>query len=73
MQGMIHHHAQALRMTALVPKRSAGSELPLLAERMDISQESEIEQMQQWLRGADQSAPALTARTTTPTAPAPGI
>ena len=46
MQGMILHHAQALRMTALVPKRSAGNELPLLAERMDISQTGEIEQMQ---------------------------
>ena len=52
MQDMILHHAQALRMTALVPKRSAGTELPLLAERMDISQKGEIEQMQQLARGS---------------------
>ena len=47
-------------MTALVPKRSAGTELPLLAERMDISQKGEIEQMQSWLKARGQSAPALT-------------
>jgi len=59
MQGMIHHHAQALRMTALVAKRSAGTGLPLLAERMDISQESEIEQMKRWLRQRRQRVPAV--------------
>ena len=47
-------------MTALVPKRSAGSKLPLLAERMDISQKGEIELMQSWLEARGQSAPALT-------------
>jgi len=59
MQGMIHHHAQALRMTALVPKHSAGMELPLLAERMDLTQTAEIEQMQRWLRDRDQPVPVL--------------
>jgi uncharacterized protein (DUF305 family) len=59
MQGMIHHHAQALRMTALVPRRSTGNELPLLAERMDLSQTAEIEQMQRWLRDRDQGVPVL--------------
>ena len=59
MQGMIHHHAQALRMTALVPKRSGGAELPLLAERMDLTQTSEIEQMQRWLRDRGQQTPVL--------------
>jgi uncharacterized protein (DUF305 family) len=61
MQGMIHHHAQALRMTALAPKGAAGSEIPLLAERMDISQKSEIEQMQRWLRDRGQDVPVLHA------------
>ena len=61
MQGMIHHHAQALRMTALVEKRAAGTEIPLLAERMDISQTSEIELMQSWLRDRDQDVPVLHA------------
>src|SRR4029453_14400671 len=59
MQGMIHHHAQALRMTALVPKHSAGEELPLLGGRMDLTQTAEIEQMQRWLRDRDQAVPVL--------------
>ena len=59
MQGMIHHHAQALRMTALVPTRSAGKDIPLLAERMELSQEAEIEQMQAWLEERDQPVPLL--------------
>jgi uncharacterized protein (DUF305 family) len=61
MQGMIHHHAQALRMTALVQKRAAGTDIPLLAERMDLSQTSEIELMQKWLRDRDQDVPVLHA------------
>ena len=61
MQGMIHHHAQALRMTALVKKRAAGTEIPLLAERMDLSQTSEIELMQTWLRDRGQDVPVLHA------------
>jgi uncharacterized protein (DUF305 family) len=61
MQGMIHHHAQALRMTALVDKRSTGPELPLLAERMDLSQKTEIEQMQRWLSDRGQRVPVLHA------------
>jgi uncharacterized protein (DUF305 family) len=59
MQGMIHHHAQALKMTAFVPKRTASDDLPLLAERMDLSQEAEIEQMQRWLKDRGQAAPTL--------------
>ena len=58
MQGMIHHHAQALWMTSLVRKRSA-AELRLLAKRMDITQTSEIEQMQRWLRERGQAVPEL--------------
>lgn len=50
MQGMIHHHAQALRMTALVPPRSSRNRIELLAERIEISQEAEIEQMRHWLK-----------------------
>ena len=59
MQGMIHHHAQALRMTALVPERSADAKVELLAERIDVSQEAEIEQMSDWLRERGESAPEL--------------
>jgi uncharacterized protein (DUF305 family) len=60
MQGMILHHAQALRMTALVPKRSTGKDLPLLAERIDLTQTAEIEQIRNWLQAREQSVPAVT-------------
>lgn len=58
-QGMIHHHAQALRMTSLVPTRSTWSDLEQLALRMDASQETEIEQMRSWLEKRDADAPEL--------------
>ncbi|HWN20918.1 MAG TPA: DUF305 domain-containing protein [Gaiellaceae bacterium] len=59
MQGMIHHHAQALRMTALVPERSESAQVGLLAKRIDVSQEGEIEQMSDWLKQRGEAAPEL--------------
>ena len=59
MQGMIHHHAQALWMTDLVPKRSTRSSVELLARRIDASQESEIAQMREWLETRDEETPIL--------------
>jgi uncharacterized protein (DUF305 family) len=59
MQGMIHHHAQALRMTALVPERSASRDVQTLARRIDVSQESEIEVMTDWLRERGEASPEL--------------
>jgi uncharacterized protein (DUF305 family) len=59
MQGMIHHHAQALRMTALVPRRSSSREIELLARRIDVTQEAEIDQMRRWLLARDEPAPTL--------------
>lgn len=49
MQGMIHHHAQAVRMSALVPARSSREDVRTLAERIDASQQAEIQMMQHWL------------------------
>jgi uncharacterized protein (DUF305 family) len=57
MKGMIHHHAQALHMTALVPKRTTNSDIRLLAKRIDLSQESEIDQMTTWLESRGETAP----------------
>lgn len=59
MQGMIQHHAQALLMTSLVPTRTDSRDLPLLARRMEISQEDEIELMRQWLADRGEQAPTL--------------
>ena len=58
MQGMIHHHAQALLMTSYVPRRSNRRDVALLARRMEISQRSEIELMQDWLEERDEVAPS---------------
>jgi uncharacterized protein (DUF305 family) len=59
--GMIGHHAQALEMTALVPARSARDDVRLMAERIDVSQRSEIARMQQWLRARGVAVPAADA------------
>ena len=58
---MIHHHAQALQMTALVPERAGSEALRLMAQRMELSQVDEIGMMQSWLtaRGEDAPSPDL--------------
>jgi uncharacterized protein (DUF305 family) len=55
MQGMIHHHQQALTMADWVPDRSRSTSIRLLARRMALSQQAEIDQMWKWLeaRGVD--------------------
>lgn len=57
MQDMIVHHQQALDMVDLVDGRSEQSAISLLAERIQLSQESEIEQMEQWLTDRDEDIP----------------
>lgn len=57
MQGMITHHAQALVMTALVPERAGSEGLRLVAERIEVSQRSEIALMQNWLRERGEAVP----------------
>src|SRR3954466_15305296 len=49
MQGMIHHHAQAVEMVDLLRTRGASKALQALGERMTISQSDEIRYMKQWL------------------------
>ena len=49
-QGMIHHHQQALEMTSLAPRNGAGRDVRLIARRIQLSQEAEIELMNVWLR-----------------------
>ena len=57
MQGMIHHHAQALDMAALVPSRTASEDMKKLAKRIDVSQTDEIGMMRHWLEARGQDAP----------------
>lgn len=47
---MLGHHEQAIIMTDLVEERTDDESVRLLAERMAVSQEDEMDQMQAWLR-----------------------
>jgi uncharacterized protein (DUF305 family) len=49
MQGMIHHHAQAVEMTALISDRTSNKELKLLGARISHSQAEEMRFMERWL------------------------
>jgi uncharacterized protein (DUF305 family) len=57
MQGMIHHHAQALVMTSMVRDRAASRDLTILARRIELAQETEIEAMDRWLTQRDEDVP----------------
>jgi uncharacterized protein (DUF305 family) len=53
MQDMIHHHWQAVLMTKWVPRRTTSEDIRLMARRIELSQETEIEAIQRWLRARD--------------------
>jgi uncharacterized protein (DUF305 family) len=55
--GMIAHHEQALAMTAMVEDRAARDDLPVLAERIDVSQHDEIAQLDAWLEQHGEADP----------------
>jgi uncharacterized protein (DUF305 family) len=57
MQHMIGHHAQALRMVALVADRGASVEVRTLSNKIDISQRDEIAMMKHWLQERQQFIP----------------
>ena len=47
---MIEHHAQAIEITELVPKRARSTQVKRLAERIAAAQRPEIAAMQGWLK-----------------------
>lgn len=49
MQGMIHHHAQAVEMVDLLRTRGLRKDLQAFGERITISQSDEIDYMKRWL------------------------
>jgi uncharacterized protein (DUF305 family) len=61
MQGMIGHHAQALEMVALLMTNSRSEDMKKLALRIQVSQDDEINMMQQWLQARGQQVPSRTA------------
>ncbi|SRR5216684_3285299 len=56
MQGMIHHHAQAVVMAGWAPTHGANASVKTLAGRIDVGQRDEIAFMLRWLR--DRHLPA---------------
>jgi uncharacterized protein (DUF305 family) len=67
MQGMIHHHGQALDMTDLLSTRTESEEMRLLALRIDISQTDEIGMMARWLDARGEDAPKVRVEEASPT------
>src|ERR1700739_3897672 len=59
MQGMIAHHAQALKMVALIGDHTTRPELEAIGLRIKISQQDEIAFMQRWLRDRHQVVPTV--------------
>jgi len=57
MQGMIHHHAQAIVMARWAPSHGASPAVRTLAARIINSQQDEIATMGQWLRNRQQPVP----------------
>jgi uncharacterized protein (DUF305 family) len=58
MQGMIPHHAQAVKMAKMAPKQGESRSLKILCERIVVGQGDEIKLMQQWLADRGQDVPA---------------
>jgi uncharacterized protein (DUF305 family) len=57
MQGMIHHHSQAVEMVDLLRTRSRNKKLQALGKRISISQTDEMKYMKQWLEDRGKRAP----------------
>ena len=57
MQGMIHHHAQAVDMTQLLATRTESDDMKKLALRIELSQIDEMKMMRRWLEVRGQEAP----------------
>ena len=51
MQGMIHHHAQAIDMVELLKTHTTSDDMKKLGQRIELSQADEITMMRKWLQG----------------------
>ncbi len=61
MQGMIHHHAQAVEMTAMIDSHTHNKDLQTLGARISSSQTDEIKFMKRWLAARGESVPSTMA------------
>jgi uncharacterized protein (DUF305 family) len=50
MQGMIHHHAQAVEMTAMIEERTKNKAVRMIGVKISQSQADEINMMKRWLK-----------------------
>jgi uncharacterized protein (DUF305 family) len=57
MQGMIHHHAQAIAMVKLLDANTDTPTMRLLGQRIRISQNDEIKMMKNWLTERHEAVP----------------
>ena len=57
MQGMIHHHAQALDMVDLLDRNTSSDAMRQLGKRISLSQTDEIKMMRTWLTARGKDAP----------------
>jgi uncharacterized protein (DUF305 family) len=58
MQGMIHHHAQAILISKWAPSHGASEAVQKLCDRIVVAQRDEIRMMTNWLRQRGLEAPA---------------
>lgn len=61
MQGMIPHHAQAVKIGMWAATRTQRRDVRVLAERIVVAQKDEIGIMQRWLRDRGEKVPAADA------------
>jgi uncharacterized protein (DUF305 family) len=61
MQGMIHHHNQALLMAAMIATHTKTPELIAMGQKIQLSQSGEIQSMKEWLTARKQSVPMIMA------------
>ena len=61
MQGMIPHHAQAVKMAGWAKSHGASDPVRILCERTVVGQGDEIKMMRQWLMDRSQWTPAADA------------
>jgi uncharacterized protein (DUF305 family) len=61
MQGMIHHHNQALLMVTMIPTHTKSPELLAMGQKIQLSQSGEMTLMTEWLNSRKQSVPTIAA------------
>jgi len=61
MQGMIHHHHQALQMVTMIATHTKTPELIAMGQKIQLSQSGEMLMMKDWLTSRKQAVPTIEA------------